>query len=56
MPSRRERSVLATPASHWKMVEKAVASEADVVFLDLDDAVPPAEKVGARLNVDCACS
>ena len=51
MQSRRERSVLATPASNWKMVEKAVASEADVVFLDLEDAVAPPEKAGARQQV-----
>ena len=33
------------------MVEKAVASEADVVFLDLEDAVAPPEKAGARQQV-----
>jgi citrate lyase subunit beta / citryl-CoA lyase len=32
------------------MMEKAVASEADLVFLDLEDAVAPAQKEGARKN------
>jgi citrate lyase beta subunit len=30
------------------MAEKALASEADSVFLDLEDAVAPDEKSGAR--------
>lgn len=33
------------------MVEKALASEADGVFLDLEDAVAPDEKAGARRDV-----
>jgi citrate lyase subunit beta/citryl-CoA lyase len=33
------------------MIAKAAASEADLVFLDLEDAVAPAEKEGARANV-----
>jgi len=33
------------------MIEKGVASDADVVFLDLEDAVAPAEKVASRANV-----
>jgi len=45
------RSLLSVPASHWRMVEKAVASAADVVMLDLEDAVAPPEKVAARANV-----
>src|SRR5206468_3771158 len=45
------RSELATPASSWKMIEKAAASDADLVFLDLEDAVAPAEKEAARANV-----
>jgi citrate lyase beta subunit len=48
---RPERSVLAVPASNWRMVEKGVASDADVVFLDLEDAVAPGEKVASRANV-----
>ena len=48
---RPERSVLAVPASNWRMIEKGVASDADVVFLDLEDAVSPGEKVASRANV-----
>ncbi len=48
---RVERSALAVPASSWRMIEKALASEADVAFLDLEDAVAPSEKAGARTNV-----
>ena len=45
---RRQRSELAVPASRPELFAKALASEADYVFLDLEDAVAPAEKVGAR--------
>ena len=45
---RLERSVLATPASNWRMIEKAVASAADLIFLDLEDAVATTEKVASR--------
>ncbi len=48
MASRVERSELAVPASNWDMVQKAVRSEADVVFLDLEDSVAPNEKVPSR--------
>jgi len=51
MTDRLRRSELATPASSWKMIEKAAASDADLVFLDLEDAVAPAEKEAARANV-----
>jgi citrate lyase subunit beta / citryl-CoA lyase len=33
------------------MIAKAAASDADLVFLDLEDAVAPAHKVGARRNI-----
>ena len=33
------------------MIAKAAASEADMVFLDLEDAVAPSAKVGARKNI-----
>jgi citrate lyase subunit beta/citryl-CoA lyase len=45
---RAPRSVLAVPASNLGMAEKALASAADAVFLDLEDAVAPDEKAGAR--------
>ena len=48
---RLRRSELSTPASNERMIEKAVASNADLVFLDLEDSVSPNEKVGARAKV-----
>jgi malyl-CoA/(S)-citramalyl-CoA lyase len=45
---RLQRSELAVPASRPEMFPKAFNSDADYVFLDLEDAVAPAEKVGAR--------
>jgi citrate lyase subunit beta/citryl-CoA lyase len=56
MTVRLRRSELATPASNWKMIEKAAASDADLAFLDLEDAVAPAEKEAARGNVVRALS
>lgn len=38
------RSYLAVPAHRERLVQNAARSEADAVFLDLEDAVPPAEK------------
>jgi citrate lyase subunit beta/citryl-CoA lyase len=45
------RSLLAVPATRGKMVEKALASDADAVFLDLEDAVAPDSKASARRDV-----
>ncbi len=50
MTLRLRRSELSTPASSPKMFEKAMASAADMVFLDLEDAVAPAQKEAARKN------
>jgi len=50
-PIRRRRVQLAVPASSEKMMAKAAASNADHVFLDLEDAVTPREKVSARAKV-----
>ncbi|MBB1496758.1 CoA ester lyase [Paracoccus sp. MC1862] len=50
-PARLNRSELAVPGSQPAMFEKAAASEADVVFLDLEDAVAPDEKAQARKNI-----
>jgi malyl-CoA/(S)-citramalyl-CoA lyase len=50
-----ERSMLYVPASSRRMIEKAVASDADAVCLDLEDAVAPHEKVAARAAVIRAC-
>src|SRR5205823_15065548 len=48
---RLRRSELATPASSPKMIDKAAATDADLVFLDLEDAVAPPQKETARDNV-----
>ena len=48
---RVSRSVLAVPASSTKMVEKGLSSGADLLFLDLEDAVAPGSKAEARKNV-----
>ena len=48
---RLHRSELAVPGSRPSLFEKAAASSADYVFLDLEDAVAPDEKVSARHNV-----
>jgi citrate lyase subunit beta/citryl-CoA lyase len=45
---RARRSELATPASSERMCEKAAGSDADLVFLDLEDACAPVAKEGAR--------
>ncbi|MBK1789130.1 HpcH/HpaI aldolase/citrate lyase family protein [Prauserella cavernicola] len=45
---RPRRSELATPASNDGMFAKAAASDADLVFLDLEDACAPAERESAR--------
>jgi citrate lyase beta subunit len=51
---RLQRSTLAVPASNPDMVRKAADSAADVVFLDLEDAVAPPEKPQARANAIAA--
>src|SRR5262249_48574621 len=48
MTTRLRRSELATPATRQKMIDKAARSDADLVFLDLEDAVAPAHKDSAR--------
>ena len=50
-PARLNRSELAVPGSQVQMFEKAAKSAADVIFLDLEDAVAPDEKAQARKNV-----
>ncbi len=44
---RLTRTYLAVPAHRVRMVQGAAASAADAVFMDLEDAVPPAEKAAA---------
>ena len=48
---RLQRSTLAVPGSSPGMFRKALEGEADVVFLDLEDAVAPGDKEQARRNV-----
>ena len=47
---RLQRSELAVPGSNPGMFEKAANSPADYVFLDLEDAVSPGDKIQARKN------
>ena len=48
---RLHRSELAVPGSSPAMFDKAARSAADVVFLDLEDAVAPDDKEQARRNI-----
>lgn len=50
-PGRLNRSELAVPGSQPQMFEKAAQSDVDVIFLDLEDAVAPDEKLQARKNI-----
>ena len=50
-PARLNRSELAVPGSSPRFFEKAAAGPADIVFLDLEDAVAPDRKAEARKNV-----
>ena len=50
-PVRLHRSELAVPGSTPALFEKAARSAADVIFLDLEDAVAPGDKEQARINV-----
>lgn len=49
--TRLHRSELAVPGSNVRMLEKAPSLGADVVMLDLEDAVAPDDKEQARRNV-----
>ncbi len=49
--SRMNRSELAVPGSQPNFFEKSLRSQADVIFLDLEDAVAPDEKDQARRNI-----
>jgi citrate lyase subunit beta/citryl-CoA lyase len=48
---RLRRSELSVPGSQERMIARSAESDADLVFLDLEDAVAPAEKVAARERV-----
>ena len=42
------RSVIFVPGNQAKMLERALAFNADIILVDLEDSVPPSEKVNAR--------
>ena len=48
---RLNRSELAVPGSRTEFFEKAARSEADIIFLDLEDSVAISQKSSARANV-----
>jgi citrate lyase beta subunit len=48
---RLQRSELAVPGSNPEMIQKAAASAADFIFLDVEDAVAPPDKERARKNI-----
>ena len=48
---RLHRSELAVPGSNPNLFEKAAKSAADIIFLDLEDAVAPDDKETARKNI-----
>jgi malyl-CoA/(S)-citramalyl-CoA lyase len=50
-PARLNRSELAVPGSQPQLFEKAAKGGADVIFLDLEDAVAPDDKSQARKNI-----
>ena len=49
--ARLNRSELAVPGSSPQLFEKAARSSADIIFLDLEDAVAPDDKPKARQNI-----
>jgi malyl-CoA/(S)-citramalyl-CoA lyase len=54
IPVRLHRSELCVPGTNMRMLEKAPGLGADVVMLDLEDAVAPDDKPQARRNVVAA--
>ncbi|MGA8925579.1 MAG: aldolase/citrate lyase family protein, partial [Solirubrobacterales bacterium] len=54
IPVRLHRSELCVPGTNMRMLEKAPGLGADVVMLDLEDAVAPDDKPEARRNVVAA--
>lgn len=45
------RSALFVPGNRLERVDKALATAADMILIDLEDAVPPAQKAEARAGV-----
>ena len=50
-PARLNRSQLSVPGSQMRFLEKAAASQADIVMLDLEDSVALPDKAAARETV-----
>ena len=50
-PARPNRCQLFGPGSRPELFPKMAASAADVINLDLEDSVPPADKPAARANI-----
>ena len=50
-PARLNRSEQAVPGSNTRFLQKAAGGNADMVFLDLEDAVAPDQKEQARKNI-----
>jgi citrate lyase subunit beta/citryl-CoA lyase len=48
------RSILSIPANNQRMIEKGLASNADLAFLDLEDATAPDQKPAARISAIAA--
>lgn len=44
------RSILFVPGDRSERFDKAMASGADAICIDLEDAVPPGRKIGARIS------
>jgi malyl-CoA/(S)-citramalyl-CoA lyase len=55
-PARPNRCQLFGPGSRPELFPKMAASAADVINLDLEDSVPPADKAAARANIVRAIS
>jgi citrate lyase subunit beta/citryl-CoA lyase len=55
-PLPRRRSCLSVPGASDKMMAKALTLDADEIILDLEDAVPPADKAAARIRVTTAAA
>jgi len=54
IPSKPRRSELAVPGNNGRFIAKALASSADLVFLDLEDSVAPDVRPAARQTIIAA--
>ena len=42
------RSLIFVPGNRSNMLERAITFDADIIMVDLEDSVPPGEKITAR--------